>query len=240
MVAPVASAQTATPTVAIFGCNLSTHKAAAVFAAFIAAIGAALMGFVGLLIGAGVGFAAGSLIANSMTAAPGSNIAPPAAPSIGEGILPFMDGEVDLRGRTYDGILLWDDRQLEAEHDWVQQVFPTQNRSSFHPDPDRWVLTDDVRAAIRTSPARQNKLRQAYARVLQFFHLDAPVAVLPIWVTPGNHNFLRITRIINSLKFAGLEAEAQDLMQRLRGLGDFPGARQVIGGSFWIWEQASR
>ncbi len=70
MIVPVASARAVAPAVTILGRQLSAEKAVAVFSVFIAAVGAALFGFVGLLIGGGVGFAAGCLAAYFRKEAP--------------------------------------------------------------------------------------------------------------------------------------------------------------------------
>ena len=56
-------------------------------------------------------------------------------------ILSFLDGGLDAKGRTYDGILSYSDKRLEDDHDWVQQLFPTFGMSQVRADAAKWAVT---------------------------------------------------------------------------------------------------
>jgi hypothetical protein len=95
-------------------------------------------------------------------------------------------------------------------------------------------------------PRRKQKLHRAYERILEFYHLKdlswVTTQTIPEWITSQNHNFKRLTRIIQSLRIAGLERDAQDLFQRLKHIYTYrPDVRTIIDetGSFSFWEDAA-
>jgi hypothetical protein len=54
------------------------------------------------------------------------------------------------------------------------------------------------------------------------------------WLTPGNHNHLRLTRILRSLRLLGLESEAQALFRALSQLYEsHPGRITFRTYEFW-------
>ena len=54
------------------------------------------------------------------------------------------------------------------------------------------------------------------------------------WLTPGNHNHLRLTRILRSLRLLGLEPEAQALFRVLSQLYEsHPGRITFKTYEFW-------
>ena len=133
----------------------------------------------------------------------------------------------DARGRKLDDILAWDDDQLEAVHDYIQWLFPLDEPSRFNRDAP--LLTSADRLSFRKPPLAAN-LRRALDRMLAFygFTLDAsderPRIIRsarwsersPTWLQPGNHNLLRLTRMIRSLALLGQSALANALYSVLR------------------------
>lgn len=150
-------------------------------------------------------------------------------------ILAFFRGAgCDHRGRTLDEILAWDDQALEFTHDYIQWLFPLPEPSAFNP----WapVLTESDIEAFRNSPELQNQLRRAAARMKAFYGFDRDR--LP-WLTPGNHNFLRLTRILACLRLLGLEDEAAEWFARLSDL--YSKHSGIIGPETWrYWQAAAR
>ncbi len=150
-------------------------------------------------------------------------------------ILHFYRGGTDASGRTLAEILAWDDAPLEMVHDYIQWLFPLPERSAFNADAP--LLTSEDIAAFRNDTALRDRLRTAYHRMLRFYALPTnnPEAFTPQWLTPGNHNFLRITRILRCLRLLGLEAEARDFLNQLEALYA-AGAGRIIGPrtlEFW-------
>ena len=108
-------------------------------------------------------------------------------------IAAFLEGEgTDGRGRTMFDILAFDDVALERTHDFVQWLFPLREPSGAVPEAP--VLDDADIAAIQDSIAAQCALAAATDR------MDAFYAATHDWLMPNDHNHLRITRIIRSLR----------------------------------------
>jgi len=155
-------------------------------------------------------------------------------------IIGFYRGSTpDSRGRLLAEILAWDDDRLESVHDFIQWLFPLPERSAFNIAAP--LLTPDDIAAFRGDPALQAALKHSFERMLQFygFARDGVTIVhssgAAEWLTQGNHNFLRITRILRSLSLLGVRAEAEDFLAALETLYT-SGADRIIGPrtrEFW-------
>jgi hypothetical protein len=151
----------------------------------------------------------------------------------------------DDRGRTLVEILAWDDDRLERVHDYIQWLFPLPERSAFNPAAP--VLTDADIEAFRSRADLRTALRRALFRLLAFYGFEeqretiVPAPGLPVrsrnWLTPGNHNLLRISRILRSLTLLGLEPEALAFLAVLEGLPE--DRRATIGPvTFGYWRRA--
>ena len=134
---------------------------------------------------------------------------------------------VDTIGRGRTEILEWPDYRLEQCHDYIQWLFPLATRSRFNPEAP--VLSPEDIAAFRGSSRLQESLRTCLIRMLAFYGLelrefpDFPEIAegrnfegrRRYWLTVGNHNFLRITRILMSLRTLGLETCAESFFDLL-------------------------
>jgi hypothetical protein len=142
-------------------------------------------------------------------------------------IIGFYSGtEPDHRGRYLHEIQQWADDQLQAVHDYIQLLFPLPEPSGFNAAAP--VLTQKSMQEFRRRPELQQKLRVSFLRMMNFYGLEvrsgeqltvtrAPnfAAKATIWLAPGNHNHLRITRILRCLSLLGLEAEAKAFLDCL-------------------------
>lgn len=131
----------------------------------------------------------------------------------------FEDREKDDKGHTITEFLRWSGGHLELAHDYIQRIFPTKEQSSYSKAP---VITDEDIAAFRASETAQNNLRAVYDRMLRFWRLDndrykewGDKTPVHIWNSPNNHNCLRITRVLKSLKLLGMTEEYKDFSERL-------------------------
>lgn len=161
----------------------------------------------------------------------------------------FYRGEApDRWGRRLDDILGWSDAQLEHTHDYIQWIFPMTIRSALNryaPALDAMLIEK-----LRADPIVQENVKRAFERMLVFYGLSLNEedgeewvekaahwnARAREWLTPGNHNYLRISRILTSLKLIGQRASANALFDFLRRLHIEAGGR--IGGSFVHWQRA--
>ena len=133
-------------------------------------------------------------------------------------LLAFYRGQSrDSAGRTLDEILAWSDDDLEEVHDFIQWLFPLPEPSQYNPDAP--LLVQEDIDAFHSNRRLQENLHRSFERILTFLGLtwqEGRVVEGPsfksrcaeVWSFP-NHNWLRITRILRSLRLLGLEAEAQ-------------------------------
>ena len=108
-------------------------------------------------------------------------------------VVDFLTGAgTDGAGRDIFDVLAMDDAAIEQGHDFIQWLFPLRERSG--PNPNAPVLTDDEVEEIRESPAAQASLAAGTDRLAVFYQRNGH------WLTASDHNHLRITRIIKSLR----------------------------------------
>jgi len=116
-------------------------------------------------------------------------------------VLAFLEGEgVDGRGRTLFDVLAFDDAAVERTHDFIQWLFPLDERSAAVPDAP--VLDPAGVEAIRASDLAQCALAGGTDRMRCFYRRTRH------WLRPHDHNHLRITRIIRSLRLLSGDAQA--------------------------------
>ena len=116
-------------------------------------------------------------------------------------VLAFLEGQgVDGAGRSLFEVLAFDDAALERTHDFVQWLFPLDQPSAAVPDAP--VLGEADAAAIRASTLAQCALAAATDRMDLFYRRTDQ------WLRPHDHNHLRITRIIRSLRLLSGDAAA--------------------------------
>jgi hypothetical protein len=146
-------------------------------------------------------------------------------------ILGFYRGTgTDHKGRTLSEILQKSDRWLEETHDYIQWLFPLYASSQFNPHAP--LLTDEVRAAF-TDPAHTNQktLQQNFGsaiyRMLAFYGYSfspdtddmSPTCdwqdKADNWLRDGNHNFMRMTRMLRSMMLLGRESLARSFHECL-------------------------
>ena len=144
--------------------------------------------------------------------------------------LSFYRGDgTDSEGRYIDEILAWDDDQLELVHDYIQWLFPLPEPSLFNPDAP--MLTEADIVIARNDSAIQSNLKAAFQRMLRFYGLTPDTAALPKpWVRAVDHNHLRLTRILRSLRLLGRGEEARHLYD---AISVYDGAIPERTREFW-------
>ncbi len=110
-----------------------------------------------------------------------------------DAVVAFLEGEgPDAAGRSVFDVLAFDNAALERTHDFIQWLFPLTEASRAVPDAP--VLTADDIAAIQASGLAHCALAAATDRMDAFYQTTHD------WLMPNDHNHLRITRIIRSLR----------------------------------------
>ena len=139
-------------------------------------------------------------------------------------VVAFYSGGPDADGRTLDQMLGWSDEVLEGVHDYIQWLFPTRHPSGVNPFAP--LVTRETARVFHADAAMRARLRAALDRMLVFYGLHRandrievdPVrfpARARVWLRPGNHNHLRLTRIMDSLATLGLRDDALALQRCL-------------------------
>lgn len=165
-----------------------------------------------------------------------------------DSIVAFYSGGRDAAGRTLDEILAWDDERLEAVHDYIQWMFPTRQPSGVNPFAP--LVSADTIRAFAAGEALRTRLGHSLDRMLAFYGLRREVSRIEIdaarfparartWLHPGNHNHLRLTRIMASLSALGLREDASALQRcLLEDVCARPGAGRVAAQTMNFWRGA--
>lgn len=165
----------------------------------------------------------------------------------------------DEEGRTLSSILAWPDSKLESSHNYIQQIFPLPEQSPFNPSAP--LISAQIFSAFRERADLRGRLRESFIRILAFYGLEQHISatdsgniddvVLEIvkapnfnkasrsWVTLFDHNHLRITRIIRSLRVLGLEQEAEAFFHALEIVYQSCGGK-ISQRSLTYWTRAVR
>lgn len=165
-------------------------------------------------------------------------------------LIPFFLGQSpDDSGRMLADILAWDDGRLEYTHNYIQWLFPLAVPSPVNPDAP--TVDGATVAAFAGRAELRAALAAAFERMAAFYGYEVrpgpPPTVAPAanfadraanWLTPRNHNMLRITRILTSLRLLGLETHAQAFFAALEELYKTPAGSAIGPVSFDFWKQA--
>lgn len=111
-------------------------------------------------------------------------------------IIEFLRGNgTDFKGRMLRSLVAATDEELERSHDYIQWMFPSDIPSQCNDHAP--VLTPEQIAVLRADVVVLQNIELNLLRMLQFYANED-------WITPRNHNFLRITRILRCLWLSGL------------------------------------
>jgi len=160
----------------------------------------------------------------------------------------YAGNGTDSRGRTIDDVWSMSPDALEYTHDYIQWLFPLRERSSVEPLTP--TLDDATIVAFQTLEMQERLVRSAETMAAFYgfrIHRDAnrwrlhlaPTAAerQRVWLTPGNHNFLRHTRIMKSLATLGHGDLSTAWLNALRSL--YAQNASVIGPrTLQFWEMA--
>lgn len=168
-----------------------------------------------------------------------------------ERLLGFYSGATgDCHGRFLKDLLAWPDEWLEDVHDYIQWLFPLPEPSAFNPRApllgraaiDQFLLSDE----------RRRNMVAAFERMLRFYGLEivegGECAIVPAadfaqraraWLTPMNHNHLRITRILKCLRLVGLGDHARAFFDALSRLYHSQPRPAISAETFRFWRDAA-
>lgn len=150
----------------------------------------------------------------------------------------------DSEGRTLSGLWAYSNEELEEVHDFIQWLFPLRTPSRYNPDAP--LLSDADVAEFQRDPSLRENLRRSFEVYLAFLGLryegDRVVKAADfdskeVFRYP-DHNWLRITRVLSSIRMLGLEAESRAFWEFLKRLRN-DGRSAVTTETFRYWESAA-
>jgi hypothetical protein len=156
--------------------------------------------------------------------------------------------ELNNNGVTLDQILGWDDAHLESAHNYIQWLFPLTTPSA--PNPTAPILDGATIQAFCGDAPLKNQVLRSFRRMLMFYGLQmdegtkiitrAPNfnARAAVWLTPANHNFLRITRMIRSMSHLGLSDYSKSFFNILQNIHGNEGQGIISAPTFNFWRAA--
>lgn len=169
-------------------------------------------------------------------------------------LLPFFRGTgTDIQGRCLAEIRGYDFERMEVVHDYVQWMFPTDENSMFNLCAP--LLTPSIQRAFAEDAELRRELRLNFERFCQFLGLevegderDVRVAVganfqerVPdCWISMfgSNHNWLRISRVLQCLGLCSLPHEQQALMACLEEIST--SGKAQCSSAIPHWRQRAR
>ena len=142
-------------------------------------------------------------------------------------IVGFLEGKTpDHRGRSLAMLLQQTDHQAEATHDYIQCLFPLDEPSGSVNDAP--VLTELDIDEIKESILAQGNLAKSASWFLGFLERNNH------WITKYNHNHLRITRVIKSLRLLASDKAADEFRDKVLALaGDNLNLIDQKARGFW-------
>jgi len=132
-------------------------------------------------------------------------------------------------GLMFSDFTWYDYQKMEADHAWVQWILPTKEPSAFNPDSP--LLTDEDITLFKSDPVLIENYLFAVYHVMDFFDMVTMQgeacwkfydnrAPKRWWLESFNHNFLRMTRLLTSLKFMGYDDLAKSIFHLLEEYRD--------------------
>ncbi len=140
----------------------------------------------------------------------------------------FLEGSgTDSRSRRLADIWRFDDDEIDTTHDFIQWMFPLSEASSSNFNAP--VLLASEIDEIRSSMLCQQNLAASAAWILSFFQRTELIFQYT------NHNHLRVSRIIKSLRLLHSDQAADQFKQALLSLIETRRARiNPITVAFWL------
>ena len=109
--------------------------------------------------------------------------------------------EADFLGRNLQDIWDFSDEEIEQTHDFVQLVFPT-NKPSMAVSHGLYLDSETLIERIKNNPEAQKNIVKSANWFLSFLERNT------YWNQKYDHNQLRITRVIESLRLLVSNEEA--------------------------------
>lgn len=143
-------------------------------------------------------------------------------------LVAFLEGSgTDTGSRRLSDIWQFDDDEIDHTHDFIQWMFPLREASGANFNA-LTLATSDIEAIQSSMQCRQN-LEKSATWILAFFERTEEIFQYT------NHNHLRVTRIIKSLRLLHSDQQAEQFKQAVLGIIQARGARiNPVTVAFWL------
>ena len=147
----------------------------------------------------------------------------------------------DNFGRSLIEMQHYNHEQLENDHKYIQWMFPSSIKSVFNQSAP--VLKRKDVEYIKQSEKIKENMKISLMVITDFLGLAKDYVEnkyfvknsrVEKWLTPENHNFIRLSRILRSLILFDLKDEAQLLLNCLTEIYN-NGYKDIIGDSYYHW-----
>jgi ADP-ribosylglycohydrolase len=119
-------------------------------------------------------------------------------------LIDFLRGAgPDSYGRYHDDILKFSDEELENVHNYIQWLFPLREPSEAVSE-SPFIENEETVQILRNDEAVQESMVTALVRMHRFYEQN------DFWLRQGDHNHLRITRILKSITLLNTKENARD------------------------------
>ena len=162
-------------------------------------------------------------------------------------LIAFYRGQMpDAGGRLIDEIWHWNFRRLEIAHDYIQWLFPLPEPSRFNADAP--CLSAAEARLFHVDDELQARLGRSLEMMLGFYGFARRDRAIMRdsnfkerarnWLTPLNHNHLRLTRILLALGYLGRRSDAEALFACLADIARHEGREAISDRTSGFWQSA--
>lgn len=142
----------------------------------------------------------------------------------------YLKGKKNIFGKTFGDILTFDFEKMEENHKYIQYLFPLYEKSSWNILAP--TLDDETVKFLSENEIFKENAKKAFLKMLSFYGFEYYFSEesnsykciltkkdrLSTWLTPNNHNFKRITRILIFLNIFGMQEESNAFYRALYNL----------------------
>lgn len=136
-------------------------------------------------------------------------------------------------GFTFDDVLAASNEEWESCHSFIQWIFPLKESSAFNENAP--ILSQLDQLDFWNAAILRKNVETMFVRTLDFFFpQDMEEIIKPNWVVKTDHNHLRITRIISSLRLLGFDNLSITFFNRVMKVVDmYPDTISSTSIEFW-------
>ena len=143
-------------------------------------------------------------------------------------LVAFLEGSgTDSQGRRLSDVWQFDDDEIDHTHDFIQWMFPLREASGSNLSAP--TLLESAIEAIQSSMRCRQNLEKSSSWVFFFFERTKEI------FQHTNHNHLRVTRIIKSLRLLHSDQLADQFKQAvLAMIEDRAASINPVAVEFWL------